>query len=121
MIDKLMYLETSTDKYPMIFSLNVIEAIQEEYGSYNKWVQMMDEEEPNIKALKFGLIEAINEGIDIKNQFSEVKMDFVDSKKVGRIITEIGLNKASGVLMQSLTASSTVEDTEKNIIPTRSL
>ena len=118
MIDKLMYIETSTDKYPIMFSLNVLESIQNEYGSYNKWFQMLESDEIDIKALKFGLMEAINEGIDIKNQYSEVKMSFVDSKKVGRIITEIGLNQAASVLMGSLKSEDTVE--EKNMIPTES-
>ena len=78
MIDKLMYIETSTDKYPIMFSLNVLESIQNEYGSYNKWFQMLESDEIDIKALKFGLMEAINEGIDIKNQYclKEVTISF---------------------------------------------
>ena len=33
MIDKINYLETETEKYPPVFTLNVMESIQEKYGT----------------------------------------------------------------------------------------
>jgi hypothetical protein len=45
-----------------------MEEIQEEYGSIEAWADLTDADEPNIKALKFGLLHMINEGIDIFNE-----------------------------------------------------
>lgn len=68
MLDKITYLETKTEKYPMAFTLNVMEALQEKYGNLNKWANLaQNSEEPDIKALKFFMTEAINEGIEIEN------------------------------------------------------
>ena len=49
--------------YPLAFTLNVIEKIQDKYGSYEKWGEMTDgkEQEVNIGALKFGILEMIND------------------------------------------------------------
>ena len=69
MIDKINYLETKTEKYPLVFSLNVMEAIQDKYGSIDKWSSLIQKNgEPDIKALKFFMTEAINEGIEIENE-----------------------------------------------------
>ena len=38
MKDKIVYLDEE-HKYPIIFTLNVMEKIQEEYGSLNAWKQ----------------------------------------------------------------------------------
>ncbi len=37
MIDKINYLETETEKYPLVFTLNVMESIQEKYGTIELW------------------------------------------------------------------------------------
>ena len=81
--------------YPLVFNLNVIEKIQEKYGSYEKWGEMTEgkESEVNISALKFGITEMINEGIDIENETAETKREFLTEKQVGRIITELGISK----------------------------
>lgn len=68
MIDKITYLETDSEKFPLAFTLNVTEALQDEYGTLSEWSELIrNKKEPNIKALKFFIIEAINEGIDIEN------------------------------------------------------
>ena len=68
MIDKITYLETDSEKFPLAFTLNVMEALQEEYGTLSEWSELIrNQKEPNIKALKFFITEAINEGIDIEN------------------------------------------------------
>ena len=68
MLDKINYLETTEEKFPMAFTLNVMESIQEKYGSIEAWSDLIQRDgEPDIKALKFFMTESINEGIDIEN------------------------------------------------------
>ena len=56
--------------YSLVFNLNVMEAIQDEYGTVGTWGKLTDgsEEEVNAKAVIFGLTEMLNEGIDIDNE-----------------------------------------------------
>lgn len=92
--NEIKYLETKTEKIPYCCSLNVIEQMQTEYGSLQAWSELIepkDNSEPNIKALKFFLTEAINEGIDIENEEKHENRPFFSERKVGRLITEIGL------------------------------
>jgi len=114
MKEKITYLEYNTVKYPMIFTLNVMETIQEEYGSLDKWMDLIKEDEPSIKALKFGLGAMINEGIEIENETAETPSKSVDLKKVGRIITELGLNNVATKIGENVVASTKVDDTSKN-------
>ena len=68
MIDKITYLETDSEKFPLAFTLNVMESIQDEYETLSQWSELIrNQKEPNIKVLKFFIIEAINEGTDIEN------------------------------------------------------
>ena len=68
MIDKITYLETDSEKFPLAFTLNVMEALQDEYETLSNWSELIrNKKEPNIKALKFFITEAINEGIEIEN------------------------------------------------------
>ena len=113
MVDKLIYIETEKEKYPMLFNLNVLEAIQEEYGSFTKWAELIENiEEPNFKALKFGLREAINEGIDIENDSLGVKRPLLTGKQVGRILTEVGFKNAAGAIRQAVVSGAAEENTE---------
>ncbi len=67
MIDKLEYLDDGEARYPMAFTVNVMEAAEEKYGGVESWAKLMDQKEPSYKALKFMVLEIINEGIDIQN------------------------------------------------------
>lgn len=99
----------------MAFNLNVMQAIQEEYGTVDKWGSLTDGQsgEPDIKALVFGLTEMINEAIDIDNDENGTNEPFLTTKKVGRIITEVGLSEASRILNQTV-IDSTKDDSGKN-------
>lgn len=116
MLDKITYLETKTEKFPMAFTLNVMEAIQDKYGSLDKWSNLIqDGSEPDIKALKFFITEAINEGVDIENEKSGEKRKPITLKKAGRILTEIGLAEAAKKISKTVTNSVNTEDiSEKN-------
>ena len=93
MVDKINYLETEKERFPLVFTLNVIEAIQEKYGTIEAWLNMIQRDgEPDIKALKFFITEAINEGLEIENEKTGEKPKAITSKKAGRILTEIGFS-----------------------------
>ena len=76
---------TYKDKeYKLVFNLNVMEKIQDEYKTLDAWGALTDgsEGEVNIKALVFGVTEMINEGIDIDNEDNNTSEPFVSHKKV---------------------------------------
>lgn len=87
--------------YTLVFNLNVMEEIQEEYGSISKWGELTDlSKEPNAKAVLFGLTAMINEGIDIDNEDNAntegyTFKKFLTKKQVGRLITDVGLMEAT--------------------------
>ena len=95
MLDKLEYLDDGEEKYPMAFTLNVMEAAEEQYGGVEEWAKLMDQKEPSYKALKFMVLEIINEGIDIENEKlkDDKKRELLTSKQVGRLITKVGMDE----------------------------
>lgn len=107
MKEKLSYIETSNKKYPMSFNLNVMEEIQEEYGTMSAWGDIVEGDgEPIIKDLKYGLLAMINEGIDIENEKNGTNDPFLTSKQVGRIISEVGFDVITKKI-KDLTVNST--------------
>lgn len=94
-------------EYKIVFNLNVMEKIQEEYKTIQAWGDLTDgaKGEVNIKALVFGLTEMINEGIEIDNEDKGLNEPLLTHKKVGRMLSEIGLDKATkeinGVVIES--------------------
>lgn len=99
----------------LVFNLNVMEKIQEEFQTVDKWGKLTDGEsgEVDIKALKFGLTEMINEAIDIDNEENGTDEPFYTTKQVGRIITEVGLAEATKALNKTV-VDSTKDDSGKN-------
>lgn len=117
MQDIIKHINNKGVEYPLAFTLNVIEKIQDKYGSYEKWGEMTDgkEQEVNIGALKYGIFEMINEGIDIENENKEIKRDFLTEKQVGRIITEIGLQEMVNKVQNTVIDSTKQDTEEKNV------
>ncbi len=120
------YLKTKNETFPFTYSLNVMEALQNEFGSLNEWSDMVepkDGSEPKIKALLFFFKEAINEGIDIENENSDQPRKFVNERKVGRIITELGvktvLEQLKGTVIDAGSNNDTEVDETKNVITTQ--
>lgn len=109
-------LEYKDKKYKLVFNLNVMEVIQEKYGTLKSWGKLTDgaenESEPNAKAVIFGITAMLNEGIDIDNEENGTEEKMLTKKQVGRIITEIGL-KSSAQLMNGVVVDST-QSSEKN-------
>ena len=122
-------------EYKIVFNLNVMEAIQNEYGSLDKWGDLTDGSayakreyesehgsadgwdslkekekakysgEPDARAVIFGFTEMINEGIDIENEENGTDIKPLTLKQVGRIITEIGLANATKTLNETVVES----------------
>jgi len=115
LVDKINYLETKTEKYPLVFTLNVMEAIQEKYGTIEAWSNLIQRDgEPDIKALKFFITEAINEGLEIEAEKNGEKRKAITSKKAGRILTEIGLSGAASKIMATISDSVEMDAVGKN-------
>lgn len=109
-------LEHKDKKYKLVFNLNVMEVIQEKYGTLESWGKLTDgnenDGEPNAKAVIFGITAMLNEGIDIDNEENGTDEKMLTKKQVGRMITEIGL-KSSAQLMNGVVVDST-KSAEKN-------
>ena len=110
---KLNEIEYNGKKYPIAFDLNVMEQIQDEFGTINNWSELTSAEEPKIKAVIFGFWAMINEGIEIWNEEHEDKLKPMSLKQVGRMITDVGMAEATGVL-QGAVVDSVSDDEEKN-------
>jgi hypothetical protein len=108
-------IEYKGTKIKLVFNLNVMEAIQDEFGSVDKWGKLTDGEsgEVNVKALKFGFTEMINEAIDIDNEENGTSNPFYTPKQVARIITDLGMEQATEALNKTV-IDSTKDDSEKN-------
>ena len=120
MIDKITYLETNSEKFPLAFTLNVMEALQDEYETLSNWSELIrNKKEPNIKALKFFITETINEGIEIENEKSGEKRVSITSSKAGRIITEIGLKKVANTITKIITESMPHDEKSKKVKTTK--
>lgn len=97
--------------YTLVFNLNVMEKIQEEYGTLAQWGHLTggSGEEPSAKAVLFGLTEMINEGIDIDNEENGTSDPMLTRKQVGRMMTEVGLAEATKVLNDTVIGSTQSE------------
>lgn len=101
-------------EYRLVFNLNVMEAIQERYGSLKEWGELTDggDGEPDAKAVIFGFTAMLNEGIDIANEENETDDKMLTEKQVGRMITEFGLSKANEQMKETVIKST--RSKEKN-------
>lgn len=100
--------------YKLVFNLNVMEMIQEEYTTIQNWAEMTDGSsgEPNAKAVIYGFWCMLNEGIDIQNEEDGTDEKPFTLKQVGRMITEVGLMNATQTLNETVIESS--KSAEKN-------
>ena len=103
--------------YPLVFNLNVMELIQEEYKTVEAWGELTDiksGKEVDVKALKFGITAMLNEGVDEYNDTHEEKRDFFEPKVVGRIISELGMQEMAKKMNKTVIDSSVDENSIKN-------
>lgn len=114
MESKLQEIEYKDKTYKLAFDLNVMEAIQDEFGSIEAWGKLVEPEEgePSIKALVFGATQMINEGIEISNEEDGTDDKPLTHRKVARILTEVGLESVTDKVKQ--TAIDSTADDSKN-------
>lgn len=127
--------------YKLAFNLNVMQAIQRQYGSIEAWGSLTDgtecakrlyeaekhdvsweqlpeaekakyPAEPDVEAVIFGFTEMLNEGIEIDNDENGTDLKLMTTKQVGRMITEVGMSNALGKLQKTVVDST--QSTEKN-------
>lgn len=103
-------------EYPLVFNLNVMQKIQEEYGTVEKWASLTDgkDGEVNLKAMIFGIREMLNEGIDIENEEKGTNRPALTLKQVGRIVTEMGVSEVTGAMNETVIASTSDGQNPKN-------
>lgn len=108
-------LETEDKTYELVFNLNVMQEIQETYGTLEKWGVLTDGKlgEVNVKALIYGITAMINEAIDMRNEEEGTNSPFLTEKQVGRIITKAGVEKSAAALNNAI-VESTKSDDAKN-------
>jgi hypothetical protein len=116
MKNKVVYIETEKRKIPLVFNLNVMEEIQEQYGSLEKWGEITQGDgEPKVKDLKAGIMAMINEAIDIENEENGSNETPLTEKQVGRIMTEVGIQEIVKKIQEITVASTNSgEDNGKN-------
>lgn len=107
-------------EYIMPFNFNVMQAIQEEYGTLEKWGNLSDgiDEDGNLrevdaKAVIFGAKEMLNEGIDIMNEENGTDLKPFTLKQAGRLVTELGMEEILGTINETV-IESTKDDELKN-------
>ena len=76
-------------------------------------IEVYETKEVDIKALIFGIKEMINEAIDIDNENNQLNQPLLTEKQVGRLITAMGIEKATSKLNETV-IESTKDDTPKN-------
>lgn len=115
MKNTVVYIETEKRKVPLVFNLNVMEEIQEQYGSLDKWGEITQGNgEPKIKDLKAGIIAMINEGIDIENYENGTNEPNMTLKEIGWLMSEVGIAEIVKKIQEITIASTKSEDDGKN-------
>lgn len=91
MKDIMSKLEYKGKEYTLVFNFNVLEEIQEEYGTLAKWIEAAYGQttgEPSAKALAFAICAMVNEGIDIDNETKEIPDKFITQKQANRMLSD---------------------------------
>ena len=102
--------------YKLVFNLNAMQEIQEEYKTLDAWGALTDGKsgEPNIKALIFGMRAMLNEGIEIENEEKGENTPLLSIKQVGRMLTEVGIDQATNAVNETV-INSVKDDSGKNV------
>ena len=115
MKNTVVYIETEKRTYPLVFNLNVMEEIQEQYGSLDEWGKITQGNgEPQVKDLKNGIMAMINEAVDIENEENGTNAPMLTAKQVGRMMTEVGIATIVKKIQEITIASTKGEDDGKN-------
>lgn len=107
--------ELNGKKYLLCFDLNVMEAIQAEYGTVEKWSELTAGKngEADAKAIIFGFTEMLNEGVEISNEQNGTNEPNFTRKQVGRLLTQLGLDTIGDKLGEAISKAN--KDESKNV------
>ena len=115
MKNTVVYIEANGKRYPLAFNLNVMEEIQEHYGSLDAWGKVTQGDgEPKVKDLKCGVMAMLNEGIDMENESNGTREPMLTAKQVGRIMTEVGIQQIVASIQEITLASVKADGGSKN-------
>ena len=115
MKNTVVHIETEKKKYPLVFNLNVMEEIQEQYGSLDEWGRITQGDgEPKIKDLKAGIMAMVNEAIDIENEENGTNTPMLTERQVGRMMSEVGIVAIIEKIQEITIVSTKGEDEGKN-------
>lgn len=113
MKNAITYLDGENKRIPLMLDMNVMAWAQEQYGSIDAWQSMMipaDGGEPNLRVILVSLREMINEAVDYLNDINNTNDPLYSEKAVGRLLTEVGLEKAvEGITEATVSAVNTDE------------
>lgn len=112
MLGKLEYIEIGDKKYPLAFSFNVMEQVQETYGTMDAWTKTLQADEGRelkMKDLIWTFQQFVNEGIEIENEDNNQNRPLMTHKQVGRLITQADMKKLVAT-MKSMTVKSIKSD-----------
>lgn len=117
MLDSYNKITVGGKEYPIAFTLNTMEQIQQTYGSFEKWSTIFFEmtDEIPYKDLIWSFEQAINEGIEIDNEEGKSYIHPLTHRQVGRLITAFGQLEAVNELFKLVKKSMPKEEDSKNL------
>lgn len=116
MKNTIVHIKADDKEYPLVFNLNVMEELQDRYGSLDNWGELTKGNgEPKIKELKTGIMIMINEAIDIENEEKGTNEPMLSERQVGRLMSAVGIDVIVKKIQEITMASAKSDDnTGKN-------
>ena len=105
--------EVNGKEYTLAWNLNVMEEMQDKYGSLEAWGKISEGEEPKISSIIDAFEAMINEGIEIDNEKNGTNEKPLTHRQIGRIISAYGVENAAE-MMKNAISEATKDDTRKN-------
>ena len=105
--------EVNGKEYTLAWNLNVMEEMQDKYGSLEAWGKISEGEEPKISSIIDAFEAMINEGIEIDNEKSGTNEKPFTHRQIGRIISAYGVENAAETMKNAI-SEATKDDTRKN-------
>ena len=108
--EKVFTVGEGKDKATLVFNLNVMSQLQEEYGSVDNWVNLLEDGEnvrngePDMKAFIKGFTFMLNEGVDIENETAEKQKAPYTENQVGRLIGRWGQEAVTKAMKKAVTS-----------------
>lgn len=105
-------------EYPIAFNLNIMEQIQEEYGSFEKWYEIFASIEGEVpyKDLIWTFNKLLNEGADLERDEGRSDLALLNHKQTGRLIGVFGQVEAINAMFALVSKSMPKPDDSKNSI-----